>query len=195
MKKTSLYICSVLLGVLLLVSCEDNYTPKPKGYLRIALPEKSYQVFDDKSYPFSFDYPVYAEINPIDEKGEKYWMDLAYKGLNAKLHFSYRELIADTSLSTLIKGSLFYVNRHISKSSGIEEMEYADEANRVWGCIYEINGDEVASTYQFYLTDSNKHFVRAALYIEAVPNNDSLAPVISFLKEDVNRMVKSFRWK
>jgi gliding motility-associated lipoprotein GldD len=65
----------------------------------------------------------------------------------------------------------------------------------VFGLVYEISGSDAASTYQFYLTDSTKNFVRGALYFDLVPNNDSLAPVIDFLKKDVEHMITTFRWK
>jgi gliding motility-associated lipoprotein GldD len=54
---------------------------------------------------------------------------------------------------------------------------------------------EAASPFQFYLTDSTKNFVRGALYFNTVPNNDSLAPVIDFLKQDIIHMIETFRWK
>ncbi|MEG1572407.1 MAG: gliding motility lipoprotein GldD [Bacteroidales bacterium] len=195
MKKLIVYVGGILFCLFCLGSCDENYIPKPMGYFRIDLPQKTYLHFNQKGYPYSFDYPSYAKIIPIQEKGQNYWIDVSYEDMNAKLHLSYESLFADTSLSTLIKGTLFYVNRHISKSSGITEVEYEDQKNKIWGCVYDIKGDEVASTYQFYLTDSVKHFVRGALYIESVPNNDSLAPVIVFLKKDIDQMVQSFRWK
>jgi len=60
---------------------------------------------------------------------------------------------------------------------------------------YNIKGADAASTYQFYLTDSTSNFLRGALYFDLVPNNDSLSPVIDFLKADIEQMITSFRWK
>ena len=58
-----------------------------------------------------------------------------------------------------------------------------------------IEGVEAASPFQFYLTDSVDHFVRGALYFNVVPNNDSLAPVIDYLKDDMRHMIETFEWK
>jgi gliding motility-associated lipoprotein GldD len=52
-----------------------------------------------------------------------------------------------------------------------------------------------ASPIQFYLTDSTKDFFRAALYFNNIPNQDSLAPVIDYLREDIMMMMETFRWK
>jgi hypothetical protein len=48
---------------------------------------------------------------------------------------------------------------------------------------------------QFYLTDSVKNFLRGALYIKEIPNYDSLRPVISFLSEDVIKMIETAEWR
>ena len=87
------------------------------------------------------------------------------------------------------------MNKHIPKANAIKQREYSDPAEKMYGLVYEINGSDAASSYQFYLTDSTKNFVRGALYFDLVPNNDSLAPVIDFLKKDVERMITTFRWK
>jgi gliding motility-associated lipoprotein GldD len=60
--------------------------------------------------------------------------------------------------------------------------------------MFEIEGN-AASNLQFYLTDSTHNFIRGALYFYAKPNYDSLAPVIDFLKKDVEHMITTFKWK
>ncbi len=64
----------------------------------------------------------------------------------------------------------------------------------VYGTVYEIAGD-AASSIQFFLTDSTKHYLRGALYFNAQPNKDSLAPLINFVREDIVVLIESFEWK
>jgi gliding motility-associated lipoprotein GldD len=80
------------------------------------------------------------------------------------------------------------------KASAIPETEYYNHDNRVYGMLYQMKGN-TASPIQFYLTDSTKHFFRAALYFNNIPNQDSLAPVIDYLREDIMMMMETFRWK
>jgi gliding motility-associated lipoprotein GldD len=61
--------------------------------------------------------------------------------------------------------------------------------------LFDIRGVNVASMYQFYITDSSKHFIRGALYFDHAPNNDSLAPVIEFLKADIDHLIETFTWR
>jgi len=176
-----------------LTSCQDNYVPKPRGYYRIDLPAKEYRLFDT-TFPYTFEYPVYGRIVPDSSRMAKpYWINIVYYPYNAQLHITYKPIIRN--LDTLFNDAHTLVNKHIPKANAISQREYVDTLEKVYGLVYEISGSDAASTYQFYLTDSTRNFVRGALYFDLVPNNDSLAPVIAFLKKDVEHMITTFRWK
>ncbi len=178
---------------LMMVACESNYYPKPRGYVRIDLPEKSYQTFDS-TYPYSFSYPAYAVVEPNTLKNtDPFWIDIDFPQFKGKLHISYKTI--DNNLADYIEDSRTLVMKHIPKSSGIENTMYENPERKVFGLTYNISGVNAASPYQFYLTDSTHHFLRGALYFSVVPNNDSLAPVIEFLKEDINYLIETFEWK
>lgn len=174
-------------------SCSESYVPKPRSFFRIALPEKEYRFFNEKKYPFKYEYPAYAEIKPYYIEGEKYWHNIVFPQFNAQINFSY--LPIKDNLNEYIADAVNFVNRHHQKANAIYEKEYSYPEGKVYGCVFDIRGNNVASTYQFYLTDSTRHFVRGALYFMETPKNDSLQPVIDFLKEDIDYLVKSFEWK
>jgi len=179
--------------LLLVSSCNDNYAPKPRGYFRIDLPERSYQVFDT-TFPYTFEYPGYADIvADCSRMAEPFWINIRYKQFNATLHFSYK--VVNGNLAKYLNDAHTLVDKHIPKANSISQRAYADPAHRVFGLVYDIRGADAASPYQFYLTDSVSEFVRGALYFNHIPNNDSLAPVIDFLEKDVEHMISTFRWK
>ena len=174
-------------------SCQNSYVPKPRGYYRIDFPGKEYRLFDT-TFPYTFEYPVYAKIVRDSSRGaEPFWINIVYYPFNAQLHISYKTI--NNNLATYLNDSHTLVNKHIPKANAISQREYVDSIEKVYGLVYEITGSDAASTYQFYLTDSTWNFVRGALYFDLVPNNDSLAPVIAFLKTDVEHMITTFRWK
>jgi gliding motility-associated lipoprotein GldD len=178
---------------LTLYSCQDSYVPKPRGYYRIDLPAKEYRSFDT-TFPFTFEYPIYSKIFPDSSRmAEPYWINIYYFPFHAQLHISYKPI--KNNLATYLDDAHTLVNKHIPKANAISQREYLDPAAKVYGLGYEIRGSDAASTYQFYLTDSTTHFIRGALYFDLVPNNDSLSPVIDFLKKDIEHMVTTFRWK
>ena len=83
---------------------------------------------------------------------------------------------------------------HIGKASQIQEILIENDRDRVYGLVYDFAG-ETASDMQFFLTDSNAHFLRGALYFNVSPNKDSLAPVISYIKKDIQHLVGSLSWQ
>jgi gliding motility-associated lipoprotein GldD len=187
----------VFLVVLMLApgfsSCRQDYAPKPRGYYRIDLPEREYRVFDT-TYPYLFEYPVYARITPDRSSlAEPYWINIEFPQFHAQIHFSYKTV--DRNLAAYLEDSRTLVNKHIPKAMAITQREYLNPGQQVYGLVYDIRGADAASACQFYLTDSVTRFVRGALYFNLVPNNDSLAPVIDFLKADMEHMINTFRWK
>jgi gliding motility-associated lipoprotein GldD len=183
------------LAVVILIggSCGENYIPKPRGYFRIDFPEKVYCRFDT-NFPFTFEYPVYSRIiRDSSSLAEPYWINIVYSSFHAQLHISYKKISGN--LRNYLEDSRTLVNKHIPKANSISQREFTDPVNKVYGLVYNIRGSDAASTYQFYLTDSTTNFLRGALYFDLVPNNDSLSPVIEFLKADIERMISTFRWK
>lgn len=177
----------------LLTACGGDYYPKPRGHFRIDLPAKEYIRFDT-AFPYAFDYPVYSRITSGSlSVNEKYWINIEFPRFRGKIHISYKQV--DNNLNAYIEDSRTMAMKHIPKASGIKTETFANPLTRVYGLTYGIDGVEAASPFQFYLTDSTRHFIRGALYFNAVPNNDSLAPVIEFLKADIRHMIESFEWK
>ena len=52
-----------------------------------------------------------------------------------------------------------------------------------------------ASPVQFFISDSIRHFIRGALYFNALPNPDSIAPVSTYVEQDIIRLIESLEWK
>ena len=190
-KPLSLALTFVFL--LVLSSCDEYFQPKPRGYFRIHLPEKSYAPIQ-QNLPYSFDIPSYSILEKDNHPyAEKYWNNLIFPSFNAKIHMSYKPV--NNNLPTLLEDAHKLVNKHIPKANAINERIYIDEEKGVYGVTYSIKGADAASPFQFYLTDSTHHFLRGALYFNVSPNNDSLAPVISFLEKDIQKLIESFEWK
>jgi gliding motility-associated lipoprotein GldD len=187
------YYIIILISIVLLQACDESYTPKPRGYVRIDLPEHNYILFDS-SFPYSFEYPVYAELSPDPfAPQEPYWLNINFPAYKGKIHLSYKKV--DGNLIEYLEDSRQFVMKHIPKASAIDDSLIYDRERNVYGIIYQIEGMGAASPCQFFITDSINHFVRGALYFDVVPNNDSLAPVISFIREDIEHILSSFEWK
>ncbi len=182
-----------LLSALALAACNrPTPTPKPLAYIRIELPQHTYQQFDSVQ-PYTFEYPTYAKVTPLDEKKLPNSVNIDFYTLNATVYLTHH--VVKKNLNDYIADANNFVNKHIPRASGILDRAYEDPEHHVYGMFFDIQGTGVASPCQFYLTDNEKHFVRGSLYFNQAPNNDSLAPAIAFVKKDIEHLMLSWRWK
>lgn len=183
--------------ILLFSGCDTPYSPKPKSYFRIDLPEKSYREYASPVCPFRFQYPAYADIvrdsTFFNEPTENpCWLNIDFKELRGKIHLSYKQIDEKNSFEKLLEDAHKLTFKHTMKADFIDENAIQNE-HGVSGILFEVGGN-AASNAQFFLTDSVHHFIRGSLYFSSTPNEDSLAPVIRFVKEDMLQMMKSFEW-
>lgn len=196
-KSLQLLWCSSLFAVFFITFCNSPFTPKPRGYFKIELPRKQYRLFNQQGYPYSFEYPVYAEVVKdslfFGEATENpWWINVEFPSLNGKIYMSYKQ-IGPNNFNNLIKDAFTLTNKHSQKAYSIEDSVIVT-SNKVYGMFFKVGGD-VATAYQFFLTDSSKHFIRGALYFEATPNKDSIGIVNDFVAEDMRHLIHTFRWK
>ena len=174
---------------------QDVPIPKPIGYFRLATPETSYQHWDS-ILPFTFDYSKHASLSFQPKKDNVYWVDIQYPSLSAVLKMSCFP-IENNSLYHLMWAEEEQVMFHVERRMA-DDIQYAtvnDPYERVFGRLYELEGKYVATPFKFWLTDSSRYFVKGALYFDFAPNNDSLTPIIDYLKKDALFMVESWKWK
>ena len=183
-----IFIACLLSGI---GACKEKYTPKPKGYFRINLPEKQYETWNNK-YPYSFDKLSIANVSIDNSNGaEKYWLNVNYPDYKATIHLSYKSV--NGNVEEYLEDSRKMAYKHSIKADAIGEQAYLIDESKVYALIYRIKGN-AASSVQFVATDSTKHFLRGALYFKEHPNQDSLAPVIQYIDKDMVRMIESLTW-
>lgn len=191
-------VCSVLVLIVFFTACQEVSTsPKPRAYPRIIFPEKAYQSFDEDFCNFRFEYPTYAQIiqdTSFFEKAPVHpcWFDIYIAAFDCRLHCSYYPIGQDKSFEELKADAFELVNWHNKRANYIDEI-LIDRGNKVSGIAFDIDGP-AASPFQFYLTDSTQHFMRASLYFNTQIQPDSLAPAYEFVKEDIVKLIETFTW-
>ena len=188
-------ICIPLL--LPLQSCrhgEEGYTPRPRGYFRIDLPRHEYRRMDT-TLPFTFEQSAHAQTSLQWKDDGSCWMDVLYPDMDATFKFTYFPIRNADSLRGLIVQEERMMKFHFQKADDVEYSMIRDPETPLWGQIYDIEGKEVATPLQFWMTDSAHHFLRATLYFNFTPNNDSLQPVIEYLRDDALHLINTFAWK
>ena len=178
-------------------SCQSGYVPKPEGYFHIPLPEKKYQLFDQPGYPYSFEYPTYARVVKDssffgDKTENPWWINIDFPQFNGRIYISYKN-IQGNDFKKLLNDAFNLTNKHSVKATSIDDSTMTTP-NNVHGVYFKVGGN-VATSNQFFLTDSTQHFLRGALYFDATPNQDSLKPVNAFLSDDMKHLINTFHWK
>jgi len=176
--------------------CEEViYTPKPRAFPKIEFPQGSnYQQFDQEFCNFTFQYPEYAQVIRDktyfeDAPPNTCWFDIQVPQLASKIHFTYYPIQNSTDFQQLTGDAFRLAQEHNKKANYIDELPI--QKKNVGGFVFDIDG-EVASPFQFYLTDSTQHFLRGALYFDAQARPDSLAPAYDFMKKEILKMIDTF---
>lgn len=183
-----------------LAACNSRYQPevKRKGYFKINFPEKKYQLFDQPGYPYRFEYPVYATISKdtsfFGEAPENpWWLNIDILPFAARIYISYKDVGKANFDSLVNDGFKMAYKQHSDVATAIEP-ERLSTPHGIEGLYFSLKGN-TATSNQFFLSDSTRHFLRGSLYIYATPNEDSLGIVNDFLKKDLEHLINTLEWK
>jgi gliding motility-associated lipoprotein GldD len=173
---------------------EKATTPKPKGYFRINFPEKQYRSFDG-GCAYSFSYPVYAKLeDDKDKNAHSCWKNLNFEQFNGILHLTYYDVFSPKIYNEMTENARSLAMKHTIKADAIDQKRINYPDKKVYGVYYTIEGN-TASSVQFFLTDSVRHYLRGALYFNERPQYDSIQPVVKFIKQDIDKLIETFQWK
>ena len=200
---------------LLLYSCNSTYTSKKTGYYKIDFPDRKYTSFQQEGSPYSFEYPVYAQVvkdsTYFDQDVQNpYWVNIDFPRFGARIFLSYKAIggkstykikqangIYKDSLGTnvfdfMVNDAFKLTNKNESVASSIKDSLFHTQ-NGITGVFFRVGGN-AATARQFFMSDTTKNFFRGALYFDVTPNADSLRPVQDFLQKDLDHLISTFKW-
>jgi len=180
-------IVSLIIIAIVAFSCDDAYTPKPRGYYRVDFPEKSYHNFNADG-KFILQLANYTKIDT--SRADSGWYNINYPKLHATVYLTYKE---HANIAKVIEESRDMVYKHSVKADDIIEQQFFNEDGRVYGSLYEIKGN-AATSINFHLIDSVSRYLRGSLYFNSKPNKDSIAPSVRFIEEDIMHLMQNFEW-
>ena len=183
---------AIILGCIL-GSCEQAYLPKPLGYNRLILPDHDYVSLPD-TLPYSFEYSSHATLLADTSRiNEKYWIEIYYPEIKSNVHITYKTIQNKKLLKEFLDDSYTLTAKHQIKAYAINEVITKTPSGKT-AVIAELEG-EVPSQFQFTITDSTKNFLRGALYFNTKVANDSLAPAIEYMKQDIMQIINTLEWR
>ena len=177
----------VILGLSLFASCKDDVFPKPASHLRLDYPVAKYVNFENQC-PFSFEMNSNAVIKGEEDCG----FTISYPKMKATIYLTYKPV--NNNINFLLKDAQKLTYEHVIKADDILEQPYLNPNKKVYGMFYRVDGN-AATNSQFYVTDSTKHFVTGSVYFYAKPNYDSIMPAASYVRNDMQRLMETLKWK
>jgi len=180
-----------LLFTLLVYSCND-YAPKPIGYNRIDQIDYSYKTLDARYFQFQISDQAYIDTLRAPDNAAV-WFNIVYPTYRARIHCSYFH-VTKQSVKEALDDSYQLAFSHSIKANGINQILYKNDENRTYGIMYAIEGN-VATPIQFFLTDSISNFFRASFYYDTKVKSDSVSPITDFVRDDIIRLIETFKWK
>lgn len=210
------FLFSFLISYFLFLSCNSPYVSKKTGYFKIDFPQRKYVKFDQPGFPYSFEYPAYAQIvrdtTYFDSNPENpYWINidfpqfggrvfLSYKMIGGKSVYkikqpngTYKDSFAINEFDKLVADAFNLTNKNDVVASFIHD-SLIHTPSGLSGIFFKVGGN-AATAKQFFLSDTTKNFIRGALYFDVTPNADSLRPVQDFLQVDLEHVINTFQWK
>ncbi|QAR31226.1 gliding motility lipoprotein GldD [Ornithobacterium rhinotracheale] len=179
----------ISLACLLISACKSESMPKPYGNVRLEYEAPVFKKFSPNA-PFDFEAERKSILKP---KKEDFQFNLHYPKLKATIYLTY-EPIKNNLPQLLIDSEKSVYEPHASRAVYINPQIIVRPNAKVYGTLYELGG-EAALNYQFHITDSTRHFLRGAVYFNARPNPDSLAPAIQYMKTNVMHLMETLQWK
>ena len=190
------YACFLIIG-LTLAACgssdQADYVPKPKGYPRIDIPAASYLPIEP-GHPYQFEVNKIARVLPDTfKRAEPHWIFVYYPTLKATVQLTYKPVQSLDNLRGMLADAYKLTAKHNVKAYSINQQRVLLK-NGLSASLITLVGD-VPTQFQFVTTDTTRHFLRGALYFDTATANDSLAPVIDYVKADMMRMLNTLTWK
>lgn len=190
------FLLVMLVASMIMVGCNE-YTPFPRkfGFHRIELPaqaERAYQTFENEICPFTFEYPAYGVISRAS--ADSCWVDISMPTYDLTWHITYRDIPnSGKSRDQHFEEYRTLIYKHAKKATRIQPTPFAAAAGV--GVRFEIDGNVGTPTQVFYHDTTDTHVMMMSFYFQTALKNDSLSPVITYMKEEVDHMVETLRWK
>ena len=185
----------ILVIFIVLFGCENYFLPKQSAYLRLDYPKPEYKLIDDKDFPFFFEANSrLSEISDIDINPESIDFIINYNQLNAQINFQYKNVNSSEKLKAYILDLKSTIETHSMMANSVKIKDYSLKEKNIFGRIFDLSGN-VASPYQFYLTDSINNIISGLVYFNIKPNYDSILPAINYIENDIIHLIESFDWK
>jgi len=185
MKKYILIISLILIALFTYntFSYNEYYIPKPKAKLKIDLPLPSTSTY--KTDVFVFEYSNSAIIHHSDNK-----VVISYPDYFSSIVFNLKKL---SHLDVDIYNFENSIGVHEKQGAYIDANIIKDTSQNIYGVLCYLQGNNIATSSQFFFTDSINYFVSGSLEYNRVVNKE-IEMQTAIMNVEVLNFINSFKW-
>ena len=177
----------IIFLALIVFSCNNNVNlPKQKAYFA---PEFEIPTYKKISFDCNYSFNINSQASINNIKNCNY--EIYYKNLNAKIFIN--QIVLSNSIEKVLNTFNQKINENSRLSDQIIQSNYVNIDKKIYSKLYSFVGNS-PSNIQFYVTNQTDKFLTGSLFFETEPNYDSLFPYIDYIRNDIKKMVDSFRW-
>tara|TARA_Y100001968_G_C19288806_1_gene683133 strand:+ start:69 stop:644 length:576 start_codon:yes stop_codon:yes gene_type:complete len=185
--KRLIYISSIGLIIVILIyfvfGDEQYYIPKPKAKIKIELPLALTSNFEDDLVRFH-----YSNSACLEKKDNVY--SIKYPLYESEIIFFVKEI---TDLDLHIYNFQNKIIIHEKQGAYVNVDIIEDLESEVYGILCYLEGNKIATSSEFFITDSTNYFISGGLKFHT-----SINPEIeiqnNIMKEEVVKLINSFNW-
>lgn len=184
----------LFLSLLILSSCQAPAPyPRPMAFHRIDFPQEvAYTQFESSACPFTFEYPDMGGITRSNS--DSCWVDIYYPQYECTWHITYRDIqTSGKSRAKHFEEWRKLIYQHSKKASQIKENPIQAENGK--GFIFEVFGEVGTPAQIFFFDEQEEDLMMMSIYFQSALKNDSLAPVIEYMKEELAHLTTTMEWK
>ena len=178
-----LFILILVVSLYFYVTTQEYYIPKPEALVKIELPDSKTSVFTDEKISFK-----YSNSSIVKIKDNFY--SLYYPGYLSSISFKINPLL-DFNLELYNFENTILV--HEKQGAYINANIIEDKSENVYGLLCYLEGNKIATSSQFFITDSTDFFVSGGLDFDcAISPEIEIQNII--MKQEILKFIQSFKW-
>ena len=178
------FVILLFIVIYMFFPSSEYYIPKPKALIKINLPLQNTTHFSDEFLSFN-----YSNSANLQYKESRY--SLIYPNYQSEINFYISTF--DTLDNRI---AVFYNNNilpHKNQGAFIKQKSFEDSVLNKYAILFYLDGDNIATSSQFFITDKKKYFVFGGMMFDSSINY-SMSAKNEIMKKEVFNFLNSFNW-
>lgn len=162
----------------------EYYIPKPEALIKINSPSEELALFKNDICVF------YYSLSSVVKENTNNSLSIIYPEYYSRIDFFIKDL---EDLSLEIYNFQNSITVHENQGAIINANIIENKDSDIYGILCYLEGNNIATSAQFFLTDSINYFINGGISFKSAINPD-IIPQNNIMKSELINFISSFRW-